>query len=106
MNAPDTFRTVITKDIIHKLRTNNVGEENLDDFINTEMDNYSPLVLTLTPLEFIQLAEDEDLLELFNDSKVVGNFLKKFSPRLYANEEFQIDLVNDIIIEYMKGDTK
>jgi len=103
LNAPDTFRSVITKDIIHKLRTNNVEEEKLDDFINTEMDNYSPLVLTLTPLEFIQLTEDEDLLELFNDSKVVGNFLKKFSPRLYANEEFQIDLVNDIIIKYMGG---
>jgi hypothetical protein len=39
-----------------------------------------------------------EVLELYEASKVVGNFLKKYSPKLYANEEFKMELVSYIVM--------
>ena len=40
--------------------------------------------------------KDEDMIDLFESNKVIGNFLRKYSPKLYQNEEFKIDIINNI----------
>jgi hypothetical protein len=40
---------------------------------------------------------------MYREGKVVGNFLLKYSPKLYQNELFQIELVNHITSERLLG---
>lgn len=100
LQAPETFHRVMVKEITYRMKEDNVQENELDTYINNALEGYSPLVLTLTPMEFINYSDSPDIYELFDDAKVVGNFLKKFSPRLYANPDYEVSLINDIIIEY------
>ena len=68
------------------------------------MSLYTPL-LTMTPTEFLKYRGDDDITDLFENGVVSGNFLIKYSPKLYANDEFQVELINHIVmIQTMEED--
>ena len=104
LNAKDNFKAVIAKNMIP-----NIGIINKDDEyyerIDKLLNDYDPLIRCITPTEFIQYTKNNEILELFENGQVAGNFLRKYSAKLYQNEEFKIDIITNITtIQNLKED--
>lgn len=95
LGARNNFKVVITNDIRPK-----IGKiENPREYHKTLrqlLTNYSPLITSFGPMEFLRYKKDQEIIQFFEDGKVTGNFLRKYSPKLYQNEEFEVDLINYI----------
>lgn len=106
LGAKNNFKVVIAKDIITRL--SNLEEMDDDAFfkaIDHELESYSPLITTMTPTTFFQYRGDGEISELWENGRVIGNFLRKYSPKIYRNEEFTVELVNHItMIQQFKND--
>ena len=96
LGARLNFKTVISKHISSKLE-NFTGDESAY-FIEIQklIEDYSPLISTMTPSQFLLYREDKEIIDLFENSQITGNFLRKYSPKLYQNEEFTVELINHI----------
>lgn len=66
--------------------------------INEYMKSYTPLIVGITPIDFLKYSGDEEIFELFNDGVINGNFLRKYTPKLYQNEELEVDIIDNIIM--------
>ena len=95
LQAKKNFKVAIAKDIKDKI---GIVADSRDYFKNLRnmMYQYSPLIVTFGPMEFLRYIGDQEVIEFFDDGKVVGNFLRKYSPKLYQNEEFEVELLNYI----------
>lgn len=95
LNAKNNFKVTIAADIKQRL---GIIKDSREYFKNLRalLIHYSPLITTFGPMEFLKYRGDQDIIEFFNDGKVVGNFLRKYSPKLYQNEEFEVELINYI----------
>ena len=98
LKARDNFKKVISQDIHSTINTKNLSDEEYFKKIEDKLIEYSPLILDIGPMEFIRYMEDEELLELFNSTKVNGNFLRKYSPKLYQNEDLKVEIINEITL--------
>lgn len=103
LHARNNFINVIYRDIKTKIKSlvdnEDVSDKVYFDTINEMLKEYSPLVLAVTPMHFIQLSEytqADELIDLFSDGRISGNFLRRYSPKLYANEELEVDIINHI----------
>lgn len=96
LGAKDNFKVVITTDVIPILK--GIGDDDNHFFrtLQGALDRYSPLLTTVTPMQFIKYRGDQEIYDLFESGRVTGNFLRKYTPKLYQNEDFQVDLVNYI----------
>lgn len=101
LNARENFRTVIVKDILTKLKTTDImlSDRQFYKKIDDLMVNYSPLVTAVGPMEFIRSTGNQEVYEMFEDGRVVGNFLRKYSPRFFDFEDYQADIVADIVMK-------
>ena len=56
-------------------------------------------------MEFLRYIDDNEVFELFNSNKVNGNFLRKYSPKLYQNEDLKVEIINEITLQnvFMEG---
>ena len=109
LNAPATLKTVISKPIVRQLKKETFADdrEMYKKIQEMLISGFSPIISAVGPMEFIRLSGNEEVQELFNNGRVVGNFLKRYSPRFYKNEDFEasvvvhitetLDLYNDII---------
>lgn len=98
LNAKDNFTKVITKDIMKTLPRCNDDDEYFRE-VDTQMIRYSPLIMNMKMNEFFDyIPNSEDIKEMFENGDLLGNFLRKYSPKLYENEEFHAELVSNIII--------
>ena len=77
--------------------------EDDSQFFNTVRDmlaQYSPFILALSPLEYIKtvgkMYEADDVQELFESGQITGNFLRKYSPKLYQNDDLECEIISDI----------
>lgn len=106
LGARDNFLRVISKDIIPKIGIiPNDQDSRYFETVDTLLSDYDPLVTCITPTEFIDYTGDEIIQELYEDGRVSGNFLRKYSAKLYQNEEFKIDIINEItILQDLKED--
>jgi hypothetical protein len=98
LGAKHNFKTVIAADVLR-----NIGEVTEDDFIpqiGELMEAYNPLIGSIDPMEFLQLRGDEEIFELFDNGRVNGNFLRKYTPKLYQNDEFTVEIINHITMLY------
>ena len=105
LGAKNNFKVVIATDINPKLK--DIGDDDNEYFrrLNELMENYSPLILTITPMDFIRYRGDQEIYDLFDNNRVVGNFLRKYSPKLYQNEDFRVELINYItMVAHFKQD--
>ena len=80
-----------------------MNEDAYFDTINEMLLAYSPLVTAMGPMEFIYYNMDGNIVELFNTGRVTGNFLRKYSPKLYANEDLQMSIINNVTIAATLG---
>ncbi len=95
LGAKNNFKTVIERDIVKRIPAG-LSDNEYFKKIQSLMMLYSPLMTGVTPTEFLEYRGDQELIALFEDSEVVGNFLRKYSPKFYQNEEFQVDVINYI----------
>lgn len=107
MNARKNFLTVISKDIGNKINTIIEDNRTLMSTIDDMMRFYSPLIIDLSPIEFLRYINNKDVTELFENCEFTGNFLMKYSPRLYQFPEYEVEIVSQIIsILELKEDLK
>lgn len=93
LNARKNFTIVISNDIGSRITKTDDHREYLKS-IKSLMHIYSPLITVFGPMEFLRYRGEHEITELFNDGKVTGNFLRKYTPKLYQNEELEIEIIN------------
>lgn len=105
LNARKNFVKVISQDIHSKMNPNIMNDDKYFSFIETMLESYSPLILEIGPMEFLRYVDDNEVFELFNSNKVNGNFLRKYSPKLYQNEDLKVEIINEITLQnvFMEG---
>ena len=96
LGARINFKVVISKDISKDIESLKGTEEEYFKHLQSLIDNYSPLLSTITPTQFLQYREDPDIFDLFENGRVTGNFLRKYSPKLYQNEAYVVEVINHI----------
>lgn len=99
LGAYNNFRVVIAKDIIQNNRVN-FNDEDSEFFrsVRLILDDYSPLVSTIGANEFLTYCENDDIIDLYKEGKVNGNFLRKYSCKLYHNKEYETELISYIVL--------
>lgn len=97
LNACNNFKVVIAKDMEDKL-VGYTDEKSLIDLIIKNLGDYVPLFRNMTPTKFLELRKEETIAQMYDECTVTGNFMKKYTPKLYQNEEFKSDLINYIIM--------
>ena len=95
LGARDNFKAVISKGIIQHIGLI-PGDTGYNERIDDLLRDYDPLVRCITPTEFIQYTGRLDIVALFDDGQIAGNFLRKYSAKLYQNDEFKVDVINHI----------
>lgn len=104
LGAKNNFKTVIAFDVRSKV--DQVADEReyfkkLQELMNI----YSPLITNMGPIEFLKYRNDVEIIEMFDNGKVVGNFLRKYTPKFYQNEEFLVEVINHVtMIKQFKKD--
>jgi len=94
LNARNNFRNVIAKDMMTKIPQELVEDE-LFTLTRNLIQEYSPL-LKMTPIDFLKYTADEDIIELYDNMDISGNFMRKYTPKLYENNELEVDIISDI----------
>lgn len=105
LDARDNFKVVITTDILQLIK--DIGDDDDAFFraIDEAMDRYTPLLTSVTPSQFLKYRGDQEVCDLFENHRVNGNFLKKYTPKLYMNDDFQVELINYItMVHQFRGD--
>lgn len=95
LNAKDNFLTVITSDMSLK-HLNIIDDVEFFKTVEEMLNSYSPLITCMTPTKFLEYCEEEEILDYYEDGQVSGNFLRKYTPKLYQNEEFKVQLISSI----------
>jgi hypothetical protein len=96
LNAKRNFKSVISLDIMSNLKPVYDNDDEFFGDINHMMDNYSPLVTAITPQKFMEYCGDKEISNLFESNQAVGNFLRKYTPKLYQNDDFLVEIINRI----------
>ena len=105
LNGRDNLKLAISKDMASRISASDITNDSeyfriVDALIHSF---YSPLISGFTPVQFIEYIGDDDLMTLFNEGEITGNFLRKYSPKLYQNDEFRCELINDFILIQQVG---
>ena len=98
LKAKDNFKRVITKDISSKIKTVISDDREFYNTIDQLLRYYSPLIIAITPMQFLRLAGDETIVEMFDSGQVIGNFLKKYATKLYQYEDFKVEIISNIVM--------
>lgn len=104
LGARDNFKTVITADIIPRVKDITDDREYFKT-VNQLMEMYSPLITNIKPIDFLKYRNDLEMIELFENNQIVGNFLRKYTPKLFQNDEYMVVIINHItMIQQFKMD--
>lgn len=95
LNAKKNFKDVIERDIVGRIPPG-VPDDQYYIEIERLMTLYTPLISGVKSDQFLQYRGDQELIELFEEGEVTGNFLRKYTPKLYENDEFKVELINYI----------
>lgn len=98
LGARQNFTVVITTDVIKHFGSEPIEDNEYFQKIAALLPRYSPLFTTIGPMEFLEMRGDKEMVEFFSNNRVTGNFLKKYSPKFYANPDFEVDVINNITI--------
>lgn len=101
INAKDNFKKVISSDILSRIKGMVFSNDN--EFyakINELLSLYNPLITGISPEVFLTLAENDDVKSLFDNGDFLGNFLRRYSPKIYQNEDFKIELIVNVTMLY------
>ena len=96
LDARNNFKVAIANDVKMRIGNNIKDPKEYFNTLRNLMTSYSPLITTFGPMEFLKYRGDQEIIQFFENGKVVGNFLRKYTPKLYQNEEFEVELINYI----------
>ena len=97
LGARNNFKVAIANDLKARSKVDISAEPRVYfKALRDSMVDYSPLITTFGPMEFLKYRGDQEIIQFFENGKVVGNFLRKYTPKLYQNEEFEVELINYI----------
>ena len=104
LNARQNFKIAITRHCYKQI------DPNLEDRlfysrIREVLYNYSPIITVMGPQEFLRYCNNsEPIIEMSESGRINGNFLRKYSPRLYQNEGYECEIIAYItsVIELYK----
>ena len=97
LGANDNFRRAIIADISSKHKTVKDSEENIIKLVQSMLGAYSPIVREMSPQDFLKYTKAENIITMYDEGKISGNFLRKYSCKLYQNEAYEANLVVDIV---------
>lgn len=98
LGARSNFVSAIYQDIKRKLHTLTMDDKEYFNTIREMLKEYSPLIIAMGPMEFIRYNKNDIVRELFDNGRVSGNFLRKYSPKLYDNEDLEVEIINQVTI--------
>ena len=101
LGATDNFKIVISNYIWDNIDINDINMDQEFTTIQCLVEEFSPLITHITAEEFLKYREDKEMIHLFDNFKVVGNFLRKYSPKFYENENYKADVINFITMRYL-----
>lgn len=105
LDAKNNFKEVIAQDVNRRIQSRIENDNEYFKIVNELLQLYSPLVTGVTPEQFLEYRRVDDIIQYFKDGKVVGNFLRKYTPKFYQNEEFECEVVTYItMMEQFKED--
>lgn len=96
LGAEINFKVVIGSDVEGKIKDISTDEREYFKTLNQLLEIYNPILTTISPTQFLQYRGEREIYDLFENGRVTGNFLRKYTPKLYQNEGFKIDLINYI----------
>lgn len=104
LGARNNFKTVIAADIVQKVAGIADDREYFNKVEELVM-SHNPLITSFGPMEFLRYRNDTEIIEMFDNGKVIGNFLRKYTPKFYQNEEYRVEVINHItMIQQFKTD--
>lgn len=95
LGAYNNFKTVITAYVFPKVN-NITDDKEYFKMIRELISSFNPLITSFGPTEFLQYRGEKEILEMYENGKIIGNFLRKYSPKLYDNEEYECEIINHI----------
>lgn len=95
LGAKDNFKTVISLYVFPKVK-DIVDDKEYFKMVRELVSSFNPLITSFGPIEFLQYRGEKEILEMYENGKIVGNFLRKYSPKLYDNEEYECEIINHI----------
>lgn len=95
LGAYNNFKIVIATYVFPKV-CNIADDKEYFKMIRELIDSFNPLITSFGPTEFLQYRDEKEILEMYENGKIVGNFLRKYSPKFYQNEEFMVEVINYI----------
>ena len=99
LNARKNFRTFITNSVIEELSDETTKDPaTYFNLVDNSIQNYFS-ILPVTCEEFLLALKQDQLMELYENGQIAGNFLRKYSPRLYNHDDFLTDILTQIMIK-------
>ena len=97
LNARRNFKVAISHHVNSLIKVMRTPDDNYFNTVQEMVEtNYNPTITAIAPLEFLRFTGNKELVEMFENHLVVGNFLIRYTPRLYNNPEFTVELINYI----------
>lgn len=97
MDARNNFKVAIAYDAKARIGKQISDHREYMRTVNNLMtNNYNPLITAIGPMEFLKYRGDQEIIQFFETGKVTGNFLRKYTPKFYMNEEFEVEVINYI----------
>lgn len=100
LKARDNFITVLSGDINQHLPRNITDNRQFIAEVKTLLSDYMPIITTFGVNDFLKMRGEETIIEMNDNNQWTGNFLKKYSPKLYQNETLVADIISQTAIIY------
>jgi len=102
LRGREYLKFVISKSIADSIQYVIEDDSQFLNVVEDMLTQYSPIIVGISPLAFIKLVntmyDASDVEELFETGQISGNFLRKFSPKLYKNKELECEIISDITL--------
>jgi len=97
LQARRNFKVAIATSVNAAIRLNrSINSDNYFEHLQELLEDYSPLITNIMPMDFLNFTGDRELIELYANGRIGGNFLLRYSPKLYQNQDFVVELINYI----------
>lgn len=100
LNGRTYLKYVITTTVAKNLKYVIEDDSQFFDTVKDMLTQFSPFIIAINPTEYIdtvcKMYDAQDVKDLFESGQITGNFLRKYSPKLYKNEELEVEIIADI----------
>lgn len=107
LKARKNFKKVIAKQLEKQLKP---YEEDATKYLEKAQEliqDYFAIITTIDCETFLRTLNEQEIWDLYENGVIAGNFLRRYSARLYRHPDFVVEILNQVMIDlYFKNDTK